>query len=43
MQLFLRIYVASFAEEKEEKLKITEMSEFRKQGVTILSLSLIHI
>ena len=37
MQLLLRIYVDSFAEEKEEKLKITEMSEFRKQGVTILS------
>lgn len=37
MQSFLRIYVALFAEEKEEKLKITEMSEFRKQGVTILS------
>ena len=38
MQVVLRIcFVVSFSGEKEEKLKITEMSEFRKQGVTILS------
>ena len=39
MQMFLKSwhFVVLFAEEKEEKLKITKMSEFRKQGVTILS------
>lgn len=35
--LGINLFVSPVAEEKEEKAKITDMSELRKQGVTILS------